>query len=112
MAISLAMLRDRLRQPVPSLPLAIFRVGFGLVLFVSLVRFIANGWVQTQYVAPTFHFTFVGFGWVRPLPGDGMTAIFVLLTLGALGIAAGLFYRASVVAFFVLFTYVELIDQT
>ncbi|MCL4247528.1 MAG: HTTM domain-containing protein [Anaerolineae bacterium] len=108
----MATLRDRLQQPVPSLPLAIFRVGFGLLMFVATVRFVANGWVQTQYVAPTFHFTFVGFGWVRPLPGDGMTVVFVLMALGALGIAAGLFYRASVVAFFVLFTYVELLDQT
>ncbi len=112
MSISMATLRDRLQQPVPSLPLAIFRVGFGLLMFVATVRFVANGWVQTQYVAPTFHFTFVGFGWVRPLPGDGMTVVFVLMALGALAIAAGLFYRASVIAFFVLFTYVELIDQT
>lgn len=112
MSISMATLRDRLQQPVPSLPLAIFRVGFGLLMFVATVRFVANGWVQTQYVAPTFHFTFVAFGWVRPLPGDGMTVVFVLMALGALGIAAGLFYRASIVAFFVLFTYVELLDQT
>jgi len=104
-------LSDRLRTPVPSLPLAIFRIGFGLVLFFSLARFIANGWVETQYIAPAFHFTYASFGWVRPLPGQGMLVVFATMALLTLLIAVGWHYRASIIAFFVLFTYVELIDQ-
>lgn len=78
----------------------------------STLRFVANGWVREFYIDPVYHFTYTGFGWVRPLPPAGMYAVFGVIALLAVLIAAGLFYRVSITAFFVLFTYVELIDKT
>lgn len=90
--------------------LAAFRALFGAILFVAIVRFVAKGWVSTQLVAPPFHFTYAAFSFVRPWAGAGMYVHFAVLALAALGIALGAFYRTSAVAFFLGFTYAELID--
>ena len=81
-------------------------------MVVSVSRFMLRGWVHDFYVLPTFHFTYLGFGWVRPLPEAGMVAVFALMLLVSLCVTLGLFYRASMLGFFVLFTYVELLDKT
>ena len=59
---------------------------FGLVMFISTVRFMAKGWVNEFYVAPHFHFPFYGLEWVRPLPAAGMYTVFVLMALASLGL--------------------------
>ncbi len=100
-----------LTRPVSSGPLVVLRVAFGLMMFASMVRFMARGWVTELYVLPQFHFTFWGFGWIRPLPPTGMWLVFILLAVLGLTIAAGLATRPSLIAFFLLFTYVELIDK-
>ena len=92
--------------------LAAFRVIFGLLGFIAVVRFVANGWISEVYVEPTYHFSYAGFAWVQPWPAWGMYAHFALLGLASLGVALGYRYRWSIIAFFLLFTYVELIDQT
>jgi uncharacterized membrane protein YphA (DoxX/SURF4 family) len=93
-------------------PLVIFRIAFGALMFISITRFIAKGWVYNMYIMPKMFFPYYGFEWVKPLPGIGMYLVFVLLLLASLGILLGLFYRFSAVLFFLLFTYVELIDKT
>ncbi len=93
-------------------PLATFRITFGLLMFGSLLRFWARGWIESSYVAPTFHFTYWGFGWVQPLGQTGMYWLFGALIVAALLIALGLFYRPAIILFFLGFTYVELIDVT
>lgn len=89
-----------------------FRVLFGLIMFVSIVRFVANGWVERFYIEPQVFFPYFGFEWVRPLGEMGMYGLFAVMALSALGILFGLYYRLSAVAFFLAFTYVELIDKT
>ena len=81
-------------------------------MVVSVSRFMLRGWVHDFYVLPTFHFTYLGFGWVKPLPEAGMVAMFALMLLSSLCVTLGLFYRASMLSFFVLFTYAELLDKT
>lgn len=100
-----------LTRSVSSAPLVVLRVAFGLLMAASMVRFMARGWVTELYVLPQFHFTFWGFDWIRPLPPSGMWLVFSLLALLGLTIAAGLATRPSLIAFFLLFTYVELIDK-
>ncbi|MCC6566979.1 MAG: HTTM domain-containing protein [Chloroflexi bacterium] len=103
-------LRRRLTRPADLLPLAIFRIGFGVLMLFSALRFTTLGWIDAFYIAPGYHFSYFGFDWVRPLPPAGMYAAFAILSGCAVLIALGLFYRAAIVTFFVLFTYVELID--
>ena len=99
-------------QPVSPESTAVFRIIFGLLGVAAVVRFAANGWIDDLYVEPTYHLTYYGFAWVKPWPGWGMYLHFALLGLASLGVALGYRYRFSVTAFFLLFTYVELIDKT
>jgi hypothetical protein len=104
--------RTYLSKPVSTAPLAILRIAFGLLMVASVSRFILNGWIETMYIQPKIFFPYYGFEWVKPLPGFGMYVVFGLLFLSAIGILLGAFYRLSVVTFFLLFSYVELIDKT
>ena len=101
-----------LLKPVHLAPLAVFRMAFGFLMLASTLRFIAKGWVQTMYIQPKVFFPFYGFEWVKPFGETAMYLLFFVMALASLSIALGLFYRASTVLFFTLFTYVELIDKT
>lgn len=99
-------------RPVNAASAAAFRIAFGLLGVVAVIRFAALGWIHELYVHPAHHFTYLGLAWIRPWPAWGMYLHFALIGLASLGIALGYRYRISAVAFFVLFTYVELIDKT
>ncbi len=99
-------------KPVSIAPLVVFRIGFGLLMFFSLFRFWWRGWINELYVTPSFHFTYWGFGWVKPLGEAGMYILFFIILLSSLLIALGFLYRIATVFFFLGFTYVELIDVT
>ena len=101
-----------INQHIPIAPLISFRVLFGFMMLLSIIRFSTKGWIKELYVNPQVYFPFYGFGWVKPLGEQGMYLVFVLMGLSALGIMLGLFYRMAAPLFFLLFTYVELIDKT
>ena len=99
-------------RPVSAQSAAAFRIAFGALALAAVVRFAARGWIDDLYVAPEHHFTYAGLWWVRPWPDWGMQAHFALMGLAAAGVALGYRYRLSVAAFFLLFTYAELLDKT
>jgi len=103
---------DGLFRPVDGASLAAFRILFGLLMCAGLIRFMASGWIERFYGAPSFFFTYEGFSWVKPLSVAGMYAVYASLAVLALLIALGLFYRLAVALFFVGFTYAQLIDVT
>ena len=82
------------------------------MMFASTLRFILKGWISDFYVTPKYYFTYYGFDWVKPLEENSMYILFGILLLSSLLIAFGLFYRISIVLFFFVFTYIELIDKT
>lgn len=92
-------------------PLAVFRISFGLMMMLSILRFWWNGWIEKLYLAPSFFFSYQYFEWVKPL-GDWTYALFALAFLSALGIMLGWRYRWSAATFFLSFTYIELMDKT
>lgn len=93
-------------------PLIVFRILFGLLLFLSSARFMYKGWVTELYIKPTYFFTYYGFDWVKPLNETGMYVVFSILLIASLLIAVGGLYKIATITYFVLFTYVELIDKT
>ncbi|ARV10619.1 HTTM domain-containing protein [Winogradskyella sp. PC-19] len=100
-----------INKTTPAAPLAVFRIGFGLMMLASIIRFWAKGWIETVYIAPKFHFTYFGFDWVKPL--DNYTyLLFFICGLSAFFVALGLKYRLAIITFFISFTYIELIDKT
>jgi hypothetical protein len=98
-------------SPVDIASLAVFRIGFGLLMAWECLRYLEEGAVKALYVDPTFHFTWLLFDWVEPWPGFGMYLHFYAMTALALCIAAGLLYRVSAALFCLAFSYVFLLDQ-
>lgn len=105
-------LERRALAPVDVASLVAFRAIVGALVFVASARFLVNGWVERFFVKPDFTFKFWGFAWVEVLPPWAMHVVFVAMAVLGLMVAAGLFYRVAVVALFILFTYVELLDVT
>ncbi len=91
---------------------ALFRIIFGALMFVLVARYFAHGWIDAYFIRPEFHFKYYGFAWVRPWPPAGMYVHFALMGALALNVMAGLFYRFSIIAFTVLFSYFFLLDVT
>ena len=94
-----------------SAPLAVFRIGFGLLMCYSIIRFWLKGWIETLYIQPKFHFSYYGFEWVKPLE-EYTYILFMICGVSALLVALGLKYRLSIFLFFLSFTYIELMDKT
>ncbi|MDX1463023.1 MAG: HTTM domain-containing protein, partial [Marinirhabdus sp.] len=100
-----------LNQPTQAAPLAVFRIFFGLMMFASLIRFWAHGWIEKLYLEPQFHFSFYGFEWVQPL-GTYTYLLFGICALSSILVAIGYRYRWAIIVFFLSFTYIELMDKT
>lgn len=92
-------------------PLAAFRIVFGFMMLISLIRFWINGWIDTLYIQPKFFFSYYGFEWVKPL-GSLTYLLFFICALSCLFIVLGYKFRAAIIVFFLSFTYIELMDKT
>ena len=103
---------QHMNRQVDSAPLAVLRILFGVMMLLGTLRFMAYGWVDELYVLPKYHFTYYGFEWVKPFGETGMWLVFGTMVLTSAFIALGFMFRASALLFFLLFTYVELIDVT
>ncbi|UKM64753.1 HTTM domain-containing protein [Flavobacteriaceae bacterium GSB9] len=104
-------LKTYLNKNASAAPLAVFRMAFGVMMCLSIIRFWYHGWIETLYIQPKFHFSYYGFEWVKPL-GNYTYLLFVICGVSALMVALGLKYRFAIITFFLSFTYIELMDKT
>jgi vitamin K-dependent gamma-carboxylase len=102
---------DRLFDPVDIASLIYFRILFGGILFADAFRYFRHGWIAFQFLEPRFHFTYYGFGWVHPWPGNGMYVHFAAMGILAFFVLIGFAYRLSAALLFLCFTYMFLLDQ-
>ena len=105
------LLQNYISKKTEAAPLAVFRIFFGLMMLWSIIRFWHNGWIESLYLEPQFHFSYYGFEWVKPL-GNWTYLLFGLCGLAAICIALGYKYRIAIITFFLTFTYIELMDKT
>jgi len=110
--MSLRWLSDWLSAPVDNGSLVAFRVVFGLLIFLESAGSIATGWVTNVYVAPDYTFPHIGFGWLRPLPGDWMYAYYATMALPGALVMVGAYYRAAMGVFTVMWTLIYLGQTT
>ncbi len=97
---------------IDNAPLLIFRVLFGTLIALECYGAIVTGWVRETLILPGFTFNFIGFGFLQPLPGNGMYLyFFVMGTLGVL-IALGYKYRYSILGFTILWLGVYLMQKS
>jgi len=99
-------------KKIDNAQLVVFRVFYGLLVVAECYGAIVTGWVRRTLIEPKFTFSFIGFEWLQPLPGNGMYIYFALMgTLGIL-ITLGYKYRYSSLAFAILWTGVYLMQKT
>ncbi len=104
-------LKTYFTKQTQAAPLAVFRVFFGVMMLISIVRFWLNGWIDKLYIKPKFHFSYYGFEWIEPL-GNYTYLLFATCGLAAFFVAIGFKYRIAIITFFLSFTYIELMDKT
>ncbi|MFT5254359.1 MAG: hypothetical protein ACI87N_003428 [Flavobacteriales bacterium] len=105
------MIQNYFKQYTSAATLAFYRLAFGLMMLLSLIRFASYGWIKKFYITPDFHFTYYGFEWVKPI-GNYTYVIFLICGIAALFVAIGYKYKWAILAFFLSFTYIELMDKT
>ena len=107
---SIASLRSKLARPVPIQSLAAFRILFGLLMAAGTIRFVASGWIEELFIRPSFFFKYPGFEWMPVWSPTGLYIHFSIVTIAALFIALGLFYRVSTTIFLLGFAGIQLFD--
>lgn len=100
-----------LNKTTKAAPLAVFRILFGLIMLISLIRFAYHGWIESLYLTPSFHFHYSGFEFIS-VPGNYTYLLFGICGLAALLLSVGYKYRIASLLFFISFTYIELLDKT
>ncbi|OYP38280.1 HTTM domain-containing protein [Rhodopirellula sp. MGV] len=112
----LAEFKALLSSPVDGASLAAFRICFGFVMAWHIGKFlISTGGIRPldhYYVNPPWHFTYLGFEWVRPWAEPWLSIHFGVAVIAALLVAAGLFYRAAATVLFLGYGYIFLLDAT
>jgi len=98
------------RTPVDAASLAVFRIIFGAIGTWEVGRYFHHGWIVRYWEEPEFHFHYVGFGWVEPLPAPGMQVLWAVLGVAAFAIAIGAYYRVAAVVFAIGFGYSFLLE--
>ncbi|WP_299257072.1 HTTM domain-containing protein [uncultured Aquimarina sp.] len=104
-------LNEYFKKNTEAAPLAVFRIFFGLMMLISIIRFWSYGWIGKLYVKPTFFFSYYGFDFIKPM-GVYTYLIFVLCGVSSVFVAIGYKYRIGIITFFLSFTYIELMDKT
>ena len=107
----LPFIKNYLEIRIPSSPLVVFRIFFGLLIFFSIIRFWSKGWIDFLYLEPTYHFSYQYFEWIKPI-GFYTYLIFFTCMISALCVAIGYKYRISTSILFLTYTYIELMDKT
>ncbi len=92
--------------------LVVFRIIFGLLCFLEAAGAVFTGWVKRTLVEPDFTFTFIGFEWLQPLPGNWMYAYYIVMSLFGLLVMLGYKYRFSMLMYALKWTAVYLMQKT
>jgi hypothetical protein len=99
-------------KQIDNSALIVFRIMFGLLLFLESVGAIFTGWVRLAMIEPTFTFSFIGFEWLQPLPGIGMYFYYLLMGVFGFMVMIGYRYRLSIIMFTLMWTAVYLMQKS
>lgn len=106
------MLKSFLFKHMDNSGLVVFRIFFGLLCFLESVGAILTGWVKTNMVNPKFTFSFIGFEWLQPLPGNGMYFYYAVMGVFGLMVMLGYKYRVAIISFTLLWSASYLMQKT
>ncbi len=98
-------------KPVHPSSLGLFRILFGVVMFIQTAYFIHTNFVQHHVIEPIIHFKYYFFQFVEPLPSPFMHALMWVMLLASTLITLGFLYRLGILIFLISFSYLWLIDK-
>lgn len=98
------------RRPVDATSLAVFRICVGAICAWEVSRYFRADWIREFWEQPKFHFHYVGFDWVKPLPAPGMEILWGVLGVCSVLIALGAVYRIAAIVFALGFGYTFLVE--
>lgn len=97
-------------SPVDNSFLVLFRFALGVLLAISMERFLAYGWIDDLLLSPSLRFKYYGFHWVEPLPRDQLFFLFRALVVLGCAVAVGFCFRLCSFLLALGLTYIQLID--
>lgn len=106
------MLNKFIFKHIDNSALIVFRIIFGFLCFAEAVGSIFTGWITYTLVEPKFTFTFIGFEWLQPLPGNWMYIYYAVMGVFGLLIMLGYKYRISTFLFFIMWCSVYFMQKT
>lgn len=106
MDFSFNLSREALSKPVDNAALVLFRTVFGFLVFMEGITFFYLDHINKIYLNAPVVFTYMGFEWMKPLPGYGMHLVFIAICISGLMIMVGWRYRLFAWFFAFLWTYV------
>ncbi len=98
------------KQVDPSF-LSVFRMGFGAILLFDCINYGIFLCLQCDYHDTDLLFKYAGFEWIHPLSTIGLKALWLIMGIFAAGVMLGWYYRFSMIAFTIGFTYQFLLDE-
>ena len=105
------MLDKYLFKHIDNSPLIVFRIIFGLLCFLESVGAIFTGWVNYTLIDPKFTFSYIGFEWLQPLPGNWMYVFYIVMGVFGFFIMIGYKYRLSTIMFTLLWATTYLMQK-
>lgn len=87
-----------------------FRMAWGILMALHIGHELFTGSCIPRYSDSYLHFTYSGFGWVQPLPELLLKPVMWLALASAIMVALGLLFRLSALVFFLVYSYLFLID--
>ncbi|MDN3491882.1 HTTM domain-containing protein [Winogradskyella bathintestinalis] len=92
--------------------LIVFRIIFGLLCALEAFGAIFTGWIRRTLVEPDFTFSFIGFEWLQPLPGNWMYVYYAVMGTLGLFVMLGYKYRLSMLMFALMWTATYLMQKS
>jgi vitamin K-dependent gamma-carboxylase len=86
-------------ERVDNSGLVLFRIFFGLLVFLEVIGAFATGWIHETFVAPKHALPFIGFEWLTLSSPTMVYMYYGLIAITGLCIMLGFYYRVATVAF-------------
>ena len=99
-------------KAIDNSPLVVFRIFFGFLVACESFGAIFTGWVKRILIDPQVTFSFIGFEWIKPLPGFGMYFYFIAMGVFGLAIMLGYRYRIAIILYTILWAGVYFMQKT
>ncbi|UII34033.1 HTTM domain-containing protein [Fulvivirga ulvae] len=105
-------LTQKLFRPVDNSPLILFRIVFGLLIFLEAWGAILTGWVRRAFIEPQYTFPFIDFSWLQPLSGYGMYIYYIIMGIAGLMVMFGFYYRLGIGTYAIMWSGVYFMQKT